>query len=1296
MSAPKQPNLVNVSGSSPEVCLLSNGRYSVMLTASGGGYSTLDGMDVTRWREDQTRDCWGHYCYVRNLDDGRVWSAGRQPIGRNADEYESDLRSDRAIIRRRDNDVETSYEIAVVADADAEVRRITLTNSGERPRTLEVTSYAEVALNPRPADQAHPAFAKLFLETEYNVAPPALFCRRRPRAPDQQPVWALQVLASEAHEKVEYETDRARFLGRGRSTANPAAMDRGIALSGTIGPVLDPVFSLRQRIRVEPGTAAVLAFTTAAAKDRVQALELADRFGSLESVDGVFKETTASDAARRAELGLSPDDAALFQRLAASVVFSDPSLRSRESVSRNRLGQPGLWPYAVSGDLPIILVRIGAERNLELIRQLLLAHAYWRRYRLVTDLVLLHDGDAGGELRRQLEDLVHNASTADLVDRPGGVFIRDLSPMSADDATLLEAAARVVLRGSDGPLATQLGRASVSAPPLPLPLRTTRDAEKTVSQDSLAADEVLLFNNGLGGFTPDGREYVITLPAGARPPAPWSNVLANPAFGCLTTEAGGGYTWAGNSQMNRLTPWSNDPVTDPPGEAVYLRDEETGEFWSPTPAPCGGDATTVIRHGQGYSLFKRTSYNLEQELVVLISPTDPVKMIRLRVRNAGRRPRRLSATFYAEWVLGTLREQASLQVVCSADPETGALFATNAWAGDFAGQVAFAAVGPIRIDTRPHSFTTDRAEFLGREGSPEAPAALSRSRLSSHAGDLVDPCAALMIPLEVPSGEEVEIVFLLGQAGTPEEARRLIRMYAAPGRVQATLDEVRALWDRILGTIQVRTPDPALDLMLNRWLVYQALACRMWGRSAFYQSGGAFGFRDQLQDAMAIVYGAPEEARAQILRAAARQFEEGDVQHWWHPPAGRGVRTRISDDLVFLPLVVAHYIGITGDASVLDEQVPFLHAPVLRTDQEEDFGLPEISPNHGSVYHHCELALEYALKLGRHGLPLMGTGDWNDGMNKVGAKGQGESVWNGWFMLATLREFAGLAERRGNSARAGWCRNRAEALRVALEKHAWDGLWYRRAYFDDGSPLGSATNDECKIDSIAQSWAVISGGGDSERARQAMVAVEEHLVRDEDGLILLFTPPFERGHLEPGYIKGYVPGIRENGGQYTHAATWVVLATALLGQGKRAAELFNLLNPIHHTASPEGLERYKVEPYVVCADVYGAPPHTGRGGWTWYTGSASWLYRVGLEAILGFRLRGTRLEFNPCIPPGWAGYEITYRHRSSTYHVVVENSASSGRDVRSVSVDGRPVPDRVVELADDGRQHEVHVALAVT
>ena len=1279
-------------GSPPDLCLLSNGRYSVMLTQAGGGYSTCDGLDVTRWREDATSHGWGQFFYIRDLDGGGAWSAGRQPIGGDANDYETILRSDRAVFQRRDGDIETRSEIAVAADADAEVRRITLTNHGVSPRVLDVTSYAEVSLSSRRADQAHPAFAKLFLETEYLPAPPTLLCRRRPRARDQKPIWGLHFLAGPERADtavgvVEYETDRARFLGRGRSAASPAALDSGVALSGTVGPVLDPVFSLRRRVRLPPNASAVLAFGTALAADRNEAVALARRFSDLAEVERTFQQSRTHSQATLVALGISPGDTALFHRLAAHVLFTGPALRSRESVIANRLGQSGLWPYAISGDLPIVLARVSSRGQSNLARELIRAHAYWRRCGLVADLVLLHDADPADEMQEHLEELVRLGPTSEMADKPGGVFLRGAAEMPAADVMLLEAASRAILRGQDGSIAEQLERAPLLAT-LPPDLPVTAATTTATADKSSATDQRLLFANGFGGFTLDGREYVLTLHGSERPPAPWSNVLANPGFGSLITEAGAGYTWAGNAQMNRLTPWSNDPVSDPPGEALYLRDEETGEFWSPTPGPCGGDATTVVRHGQGYTRFTRTSHGIDQDLLVFVSATDPVKLIRLRISNTGARPRRLSATFYVEWVLGVLREQAALNVLCTLDSESGALFARSAWAGDFAGRIAFADVA-----RRPRSFTTDRTEFLGRHGTPDAPAALWREELSNRAGELCDPCAALMTGLEVPPGGEDVVVFLLGQAATEEDARRLIRFYGEAARVDSELDDVTSRWDRILSTVQVRTPDPALDLMLNRWLIYQALACRVWGRTGFYQSGGAFGFRDQLQDAMALVYGAAEEARGQILRAAARQFEEGDVQHWWHPPAGRGVRTRITDDLYFLPFVTCHYVATTGDTALLDERVPFLRAPVLRPEQEEDYGLPDVSDVTGTVYEHCVRALDHGLRFGPHGLPLMGTGDWNDGMNQVGAGGLGESVWNGWFMLATLREFASLAEQRSDTARATWCRQRVNALQKALEEHAWDDHWYRRAYFDDGALLGSRQNDECQIDSIAQTWAVISGAADPERARQAMAAVEDRLVREADKMILLFAPPFDRGSLEPGYIKGYVPGIRENGGQYTHAATWVVLATALLGQGKRALELFALLNPVHHGATPEEVARYMVEPYVVAADVYGAPPHTGRGGWTWYTGSASWLYRVGLEAILGFHKQGGRLRIDPCVAPDWPGYELTYHHRSAIYHIVVENTAGTGCGVRAVTLDARAMPDGEIPLMDDGQTHEVRVAL---
>jgi cellobiose phosphorylase len=1281
-----------IETAAPQVALVSNGRYGVVVTAAGGGYSTWRGLDVTRWREDATRDCWGQFCYIRDPTEGTAWSAGYQPLCRCADDNKVAFHADRAEFRRRDGDTETRLAVCVAQDCDAEVRVVTVVNHGGGPRELELTTYAEVCLNPRRADQAHPAFAKLFVETEFVPASGALLARRRPRGADQQPLWAIHVSAANGLETgaLEYETDRVRFLGRGRTPADPAALDDRTRLSGTTGAVLDAVFSLRRRVRLEPRSQASVAFITGAADTREAALALAEQFQVFEAVDRAFAGARAGCRDELQTLGLTPDDVGLFNRLAGSVVFTNSTLRQTDAVAANRLGQPGLWLHGISGDFPIVLIRIAVPDDESLVHQLVHWHAYTRSRGLTVDLVILDErrGEAGDRHKANLQGGI----AGPLLGKPGGVFVLSAEKISTDDRVLLAAAARAVLGGGRGSLADQIdcrpAAATFARPPI---TRSPMVAEP--AGPSATPPEGLRFWNGHGGFAADGREYVIvsdslTRGGPALPPTPWTNVLANSAFGCLVTEAGLGYTWAGNSQMNRLTPWSNDPVSDPPGEAIYLRDEETGAVWTPTPLPRGPAAAITVRHGQGYTRYTHRSGGLDQELLVLVPPDDPVKLLRLSVRNAGDRPRRLSATFYAEWVLGTLRDNAPLQVVCERDVASGAILARSAWAGAFAGLLAFAAAGP-----RLRSASADRAEFLGRNGTPSAPAALGRGDLSGCAGPALDPCAALMTEIGLAPGQADEVVFVVGQAQTLEQVRRLIGAYTDPGRAREALAEVKRLWDRILGVIQVATPDAGFDLMVNRWLLYQVLACRVWGRSAFYQSGGAYGFRDQLQDIMALVHSSPETARGQILQSAARQFEEGDVQHWWHPPAGLGVRTRITDDLFFLPLAVHHYATVTGDAALLDEPVPFLKSPELRPDQEEDFNLPGASGHAATVYEHCVRALERGYRLGPHGLPLIGTGDWNDGMNKVGAGGKGESVWNGWFFLTVLKAFAELAGRRGDAPRAAWCRERAEALRAALEANAWDGAWYRRAYFDDGTPLGSAENDECQIDAIPQAWAVISGAADPSRAKRAMAAVEERLVRPEGKLIQLFDPPFDKGALQPGYIKGYVPGIRENGGQYTHAATWVVLAVALQGRGDRALELWSMLNPIYHSATPSEVQRYKVEPYVVCADVYGVPPHVGRGGWTWYTGSASWLYRVALEAILGLRLAGDTLCVEPCVPASWPRYEVTFRHRSATYRIRVENTAGMARAVRSVTEDGQIAEGGAVRLCDDGREHDVRVTL---
>jgi cellobiose phosphorylase len=1275
----------------PEVALLSNGSYNVMITSACAGYSTWRDLDITRWREDVTRDCWGQFYYVRDFSDDNVWSIGMQPLPKVADESAYEFFPDRAEFRRWDGDVETSYAVCVVPDADCELRVVKLVNHGRHPREFEVTSYAEICLNSRRADQAHPVFAKLFLETEFDHRCRVLLARRRPRGANEHPVWAMHALLTAASvDEIEYETDRLRFLGRGGTPSNQAALDSRLSLS--TGPVLDPIFSLRQRVRLDPGTTTRIAFLTGAADTREAAIGMAERLQQSEAIDQAFAGAKAHCESELQELGLTPDDIALFNRLAAAVVFTNPSFRDLDAVAANRLGQSALWPYSISGDLPIVLVRVAGVDGETVVRQLVQWRLYTRSRGLKLDLVILdqREAEAADQLRKELETGV----AGEMFGKAGGVFFLTSDKVPADDAVLLAAAARAVVGRDVGSLTEQIDQRAAPRPAPEPPFTPTAIATKPDAEPTRPREE-LSFWNGFGGFTRDGIEYVIVIDGTSQegptlPPAPWTNVLANPQFGCLVTEAGLGYSWAGNSQMNRLTPWSNDPISDSPSEVIYLRDEDTGDFWTPTPLPLGPMATVTVRHGQGYTRYTHYSRNLYQDLLVFVPIDDPIKLVCLTLRNLTDRHRRLSATYYVEWVLGTVRENAALQVVSERDAESGAILARNAWAGDFAERIAFAASG-----SSAQSFTADRTEFLGEHGSVSIPAALRCLRLSGGVGPALDPCAALTTEITLAPGETKEVVFALGQADSLEEVHRLISQYIQPQQAETALTQVQQQWDHYLNALHVTTPDPGMDLMINRWLIYQVLACRVWARSAFYQSGGAYGFRDQLQDVMALVYCAPEVARAQILRSAARQFEEGDVQHWWHPPSGVGVRTRITDDLYFLPLVVHHYVVTTGDTALLNEVAPFIASPILTDEQEEDFNLPAVSEQTGTVYEHCVRALRHGYRLGSHGLPLMGTGDWNDGMNKVGADGKGESVWNAWFFLTVLKAFADLAERQRHADDANWCRERAEELRVAVEANAWDGAWYRRAYFDDGTPLGSAQNDECQIDAIPQAWAVISGKAKSERAQSAMEAVQKRLVHIEDKLIQLFDPPFDKGTLQPGYIKGYVPGIRENGGQYTHAATWVALATALQGRGDRAMELWNLINPVYHATTADEVQHYKVEPYVVCADVYGAWPHTGRGGWTWYTGSASWLYRVGIETILGFQLRGDTLHFEPCIPPRWPQFEMTYRFGSATYRIVVDNSAGTGRGVRSVELDGQRLPNDTVPLSDDSRTHSVRVQLGL-
>lgn len=1279
------PDITNV----PQVHTLSNGRLSTLLTHSGSGYIQWKGLALTRWEADTTLDASGLWIYLQDQVSGKVWSVGYQPTTLPRDYQHVVFYPHQVEFQRRDGDITVNMQVTIALDHDVEIRQINLINHSDQQRYLRVTSYGEVLL----AAQAerHPAFSKLFIESEYIPESNMLLFHRRMRA-DEEPVYLGHCLLTspDIASTGTYESDRMRFVGRGHTVKSPIVFGKGCHLSQTVGMTLDPIMALGQDVELPPYGRVSIAYLTLVTSTRQETLTLAERYQ-----DWAMLERTIEVARRQHEqvlqrLEMDTPELAQIQQILSLLCYPHGALRtSAKTISANTKGQSGLWAYGISGDVPVLLVRIGDVTELSLVLQVLRAHTYWREHQISIDLVILNlrDSSYSQELQEQIQRLIARSNSGGWQNRRGGVFVVNADRMQKDDRTLIETVAWVILDGYRGSIGEQLPHVSNHRATLPLLTPSLANVETIEATPPLIRPTDLQYDNGYGGFSADGKTYVIYLEAGKTTPAPWVNVIANEQFGFLVSESGGGYTWAENSSENRLTPWHNDPVTDTPGEALYLRDEETAQVWSPMPLPSPDNEPYLVRHGAGYSMFEHHSQGLKQQTLLFAAIDRPVKIIKLRLDNTWNHARRITVTYYVEWVLGVSRNLSQIHIVPQYDHNSKALLARNSYNTEFSQRVAF-----LAANKAPHSLTTDRTEFLGRMGDLSHPAALGRIGLASTVEPGLDPCAVIQLHVDLPVGGSEEVFFLLGEGQDREDALQLIQNYQKSDQVETAWQAMTEFWNQTLGAISVQTPDPAMNIMLNHWLLYQSLSCRIWGRSGFYQSSGAFGFRDQLQDVMALIWAAPEIAREHILRATHHQFEAGDVLHWWHPPSGRGVKTRCSDDMLWLPFVVAHYIEATGDTAILDERISFLRGDALKPDEEERYGQYETTAETYPLYEHCLRAIKRGSTVGIHGLPLMGTGDWNDGMNHVGIQGRGQSVWLGWFLYSVLKCFVPICQQRADDEQASAYGQQAERLKAALEA-SWDGQWYRRAYYDDGSPLGAARNPECQIDSIAQSWAVLSKAGDPLRSLQAMSAVTEHLVRPEDQLLLLFTPPFDKLGNDPGYIRSYPPGIRENGGQYTHAAAWAVWAFAELGQGNMAGELFQLLNPISHSNTAEKVEKYRVEPYVVAADVYSVAPHIGRGGWTWYTGSASWMYRLGIERLLGLKRKGNRLEFAPCIPDDWSGYDVTYRDGETSYSIHVHNPQGVNRGVAQIKLDNNIVSEDYIVLQNDGRNHEVHIVL---
>ena len=1277
----------------PAVHLLSNGRYHAMITNAGGGYSRWKDIALTRWREDSTRDNWGTFCYLRDVANGAFWSTTYQPALKPSAAYQADFSGTCAAFRCYEQGMDAHTDIAVSPEDDIEVRRIGITNRSAARKVIDLTSYAEVVLALAAADAVHPAFSNLFVQTEIIFEQQAILCNRRSGAGDHAALWMFHRMVPDESVlgDMSYETDRMRFIGRGNTLVNPQAMRDVAALSGSAGSVLDPIFAIQYRITLDPEQSATVAIVSGIGETRDACLTLIEKYQDRHLIDRVFDLAGTHSRSVLRQLNVTQADARLYDRLADSIIYANASLRADPGIiSKNRRGQSGLWGNSISGDLPIVLLQIGDPADIDWVRRLLQAHAYWRLKGLTVDLVICNSEGAGSRqpLHDQVMALIAKGTEANLSDQPGGIFVRLAGPLSSEDRILLQSVARVVLDDRGGALAEQINRCSPAEAVVPLftPARTLH-VEAAAAVESSRGD--LMFFNGLGGFTPDGREYVVTIAPGQVTPAPWVNVLANPSFGTIVSESGCANTWSENAHEFLLTPWSNDPVSDSGGEAFYLRDEESGYFWSPTPWPGRRQGYYVCRHGFGYSVFTHTEDGIDSELWVYVALDAPVKFAVLKVGNKSGRFRRLSVTGYIEWVLGELRPKSMMHVITEMDPDIGTLLARNAYNAEFGERMAF-----FDVDDATRSFSGDRTEFIGRNGTLLNPAAMSLPRLSGRMGAALDPCAAIQVPFALADGQGREIIFRLGAARNGDDARRVVQRFRGSAAAHGALEVVTNYWKHTLGAVTVETPDPSINVLANGWLVYQTMACRLWGRSAFYQSSGAFGFRDQLQDVMALVHTEPGLVRAHLLLCASRQFKEGDVQHWWHPPLGRGVRTHCSDDFLWLPLATCRYVSTTGDTGVLDEFIHFLEGRPLKPEEESYYELPGQSDETATLYEHCVRAVHRGLRFGGHGLPLMGAGDWNDGMNKVGAQGKGESIWLGFFLHDVLIQFANVAQLHGDPAFVELCRKEAAELRRNIEQHGWDGEWYRRAYFDDGTPLGSARNSECRIDSIAQSWSVLSGAADAERARMAMDALDKHLVHRDDAVIQLLTPPFDNAIPDPGYIKAYVPGVRENGAQYTHAAVWAVMAFAAIEDSRRAWDLLSIINPVNHAWSAESIAIYKVEPYVVASDVYALSPHTGRGGWTWYSGSAGWMYRLIVESILGLRLEADKLHVEPCIPAHWASFKMNYRYRETVYHITVcQTRAADG--VTMLTVDDIERHDLVIPLVDDRQKHEVDLRIRI-
>jgi len=1273
--------------------VLSNENYTIYMDQFGQGFSKHNDIYLNKYRK--TNESFNGICfYIKDVKNKNLWTNTLKPNISTPSKYIVNFAPDRNKYLRTDGLIDTITKITISPDDDVEIRQIELKNNSNEEVYLEITSYFEPILSRIDDHIAHPAFCNLFLSYEYIEELNGIMIKRRSRDKSKNDKYALVLFFPDEDilGDYEYEIDKTKFIGRDRSILNPIALESEKILQKQMNMTLNPIVALRRTIKIESNKSKKLNLILLFSENREDIIKTAEKYNSKDAVNRIFSLSRAKSIIEARYSNLKAKQINTFQKIAGYLLNSNLIRNFNiKNIDCKNKSQCDLWKFGISGDNPILLVKIKYVNDVETVKELLKAHEYLRLKNVVFDLVILNEEKNSYEkyVNEALLSAVLSSNSSYLLNSFGGIFILDSNNLKKEEKDLLQLVSSMIFDAHRGGIEEQIDELEDDIKgelPNYVLEKEKRELYKEYNNDLLALPELKYFNE-LGGFLENGKEYIIKLNKETKTPMPWSNILVNKQFGTLVTAAGGGYTWNKNSRENRLTTWYNETIEDIPAEVIYIKDKEEKTSWSITLNPKSNSQDYIAKFGFGYSEFINSNLGISTNLNIFVPQNDDVKINKLNIKNNMSYKRSLKIVYYLNLSLGMDIAKHAEYINIEKDETFNLIYLKNIFKNEFKDEFAY-----VSCSEKISGYTGSKEEFFGL-GDISNPQGLNLINFSNQNSIGQSNIIAIEIDTEIDANESKDISIILGSTTSKEVAKDVAYKYYKISNCNKELENTKEFWNEHLNVLQVKTPVESTNILLNAWLLYQVISSRLWGRTGYYQSGGAFGFRDQLQDVLGIIYVLPEQVRAQIIEHAKHQFYEGDVEHWWHKESKKGIRTRFSDDLLWLAYVVEEYIRITDDTDILKEEVSYLDGDKLLDNEDEKYQETKESNIKGSIYEHVVKAIDRSLELGDKGLPFMGSGDWNDGMNTVGNKGNGQSVWLGFFLFDILNKILPICEMMCDKERIEIYKLKKEQLKNALNINAWDGRWFKRAFFDDGTPLGSIENDECRIDAISQSWACISNAADNDKKYICMESLENQLIDKENSIIKLLDPPFNNTKLEPGYIKSYMPGVRENGGQYTHAAIWAIIAFCSLGLGEKAHEYFKMINPIENARTKEAANKYKVEPYVMAADVYSVGNLAGRGGWTWYTGSGSWMYKAGIENILGFNKKGNILTINPCIPAQWDEYSIRYKYEQTIYNIEVKNPNHKNTGVEEIYIDNIRSFKNEIELINDNNVHNIKLIM---